>query len=100
MLNLSAFTEKPEGIVIRVHVKPKSHKTIFPSGFNEEYVEACIRSPPKQDKANIELIKTIAKKLRISTDKITLISGRHDRIKSILVRGITLEKIKKILFSK
>jgi uncharacterized protein YggU (UPF0235/DUF167 family) len=62
-----------------------------------------IRSEARQNKANIELLNLIKKKLKVSIDQLQIISGRKNQNKRIKVTFSTThqkdEILKMLLFS-
>ncbi|MBY9003737.1 MAG: DUF167 domain-containing protein [Candidatus Lokiarchaeota archaeon] len=72
--------------IINVIIKPHSNKqTITKPSNNDEQIHISIRSEAKQNKANIELINLIKKKLKVSIDQLQIISGRKNPNKRIKV---------------
>jgi len=82
-----------DGIILSVKVKPNSLK--FSIELNDRVTIHC-KSPPKQGKANIEIIKQLK---RIFSRDVTIVSGLKSKNKNIFIPRITEKEFKK-LFSK
>jgi len=75
-----------------VFVKPLKNETRLisePDGTLTMHVAA----PPVKGKANQEIVKWLSKRLRISSSKVRLVSGRSSNLKVIEVCGRTEEEI-------
>jgi hypothetical protein len=68
-----------------VRVTPNSSSTKISGKFvdekNQEYLKINVAAVPEDGKANEELIKFLAKKLKISKSQIEIIRGETSRIK-------------------
>jgi len=69
--------------VVHVKVKPNSKKQAIID--NEEFLTILVRSKAMQNKANIELINLIKKRLEISSNQIQIISGLKSSNKIIQI---------------
>jgi uncharacterized protein YggU (UPF0235/DUF167 family) len=69
--------------VVHVKVKPNSKKQVIID--NEEFLTILVRSKAMQNKANIELINLIKKRLEISSNQIQIISGLKSSNKIIQI---------------
>lgn len=86
--------ETDDGVILDVHVKPKSQKfTIELDG--DQLVVSC-REAPVKGKVNRELIKQFS---RLFGHNVTLVSGSTSRQKRFLVSGIGTEEANSILAS-
>jgi len=80
-------------------VTPNASSTLFPTGYNEWHkrIEIRVCSSAKDNKANKEVIKTIADYFNKSEKQISIISGEKKRGKTILIKGTSVDYIAKIL---
>jgi len=62
-------------------------------GFEGDALKIRIKAPPEKDKANVELIRFLAKKLKISRSDITLLKGRKSKLKLLEIENISYEKL-------
>jgi len=74
---------------LRIKVIPNSSnneiKEIMTDDSGEETIKIKIKAAPEKGKANTELIKFLSKELDIKRSKISIISGKTDRIKLIKI---------------
>ena len=100
MINLGEAVKKhQDGAILNIFVNTGSHTNIFPAGFNKwrNRIEIMVTSPPKDNKANIDVIKTTAKFFDIPVSNIFMISGGKSKEKTILIKGVTQNNAIKIL---
>jgi uncharacterized protein (TIGR00251 family) len=86
--------ETAQGVVLDVHVKPKSKK--FRVEVDGDEVVVSCREAPLKGKANRELLKQLS---RLFGRKVELVSGFTSRQKRFLVSDIGAEEVKRILAS-
>ncbi len=75
--------------ILKIYVKPRSSRSVFPSAIFDDEVEAMLKSPPDKGKANKELIELISNFFRVPKSNITIISGITSREKKIRIIGIS-----------
>lgn len=66
-------------MILSIKVKPNSSKSIFDPLLNLAY----LKSPPRDNKANLELIKLLAKHFKVSSSQVKIIRGFTSREKVI-----------------
>jgi len=88
-----------DGAILNIFVTSKADSAVFPSDFNRwrRRIEIKVTSEAKGDKANKEVIKTIAKYFNKSSKDILLLAGAKSREKTILIKNISVDSIKKRL---
>jgi hypothetical protein len=92
------FQEFAGGVKFSVQIKPNSRKT-------ELIVESDgtlimnVAAPPTDGKANREIVRWLAKKVRRPSSEVRLIGGLHSRTKIIAVLNIKSDELKKNLTS-
>lgn len=83
------FEKSTNGFTLRVRLTPNSSCCrvlgIFVSADNEEFLKISVIAPPEKGKANAELIKFLAKRLKIAKSDFTILSGELDRYKKIFI---------------
>lgn len=83
--------ELPKSDYLRIKVIPKSAKTeivdIMEDTEHGKTIKIRLKAVPEKGKANAELIRFLSKELGISSDQISIISGKTDRIKLIRIHG-------------
>jgi len=86
--------ETAQGVVLDVHVKPKSKK--FRVEVDGEEVVVSCREAPVKGKVNRELLKQLS---RLFGRKVELVSGFTSRQKRFLISDIGAEEAHRILAS-
>ncbi len=79
------------GVRIRVFVKPGSNETKLVA--EEDELVFYTEEPPVAGRANASLIRFIARAIRISPSKITIVRGLRDRLKIVEIQDVDLEEI-------
>ena len=71
----------------------------FPAGYNawRKRVEINVSSPPKDNKANKDVIKTVAAFFNKSIRDVFVISGSKSREKTVLIKNISADNVVKKL---
>lgn len=90
---ITALKNKPNYFLLHIRVKPNSKRDrIF---LDENILCIEISAPPVKNQANIELIKLLAKILKISKSQISLVHGQtsHDKVLEIQMTKTTAEQI-------
>ena len=82
------------GVVLDVHVKPKS-KNFRVELDGDELVVSC-REAPVKGKVNRELVKKLS---RLFNRRVEIVSGFSSRQKKLLIRDIEAEEVNRILAS-
>ncbi len=78
-------------IILNVRVKPNSSK--FSVDVSNEIVISC-KSPPKNNKANIEIVKQLKRLLKRG---VTIESGLKSKKKRIKIHNITMQELMGLL---
>lgn len=88
-----AIKPHPRGLTIQFEVTPGSSKLEVPSGFNpwRRTLEARLTEEPTKGKANRQLVKEVARVLRIPERNVEVLSGHKSARKVLLVTGLDLE---------
>jgi len=68
-------------MIIKIKVKPKSKKESVE--IEGEKIVVCVKEPPEDNKANIAVIKSLAKHYNISQKSIKIKSGLRGKIKIV-----------------
>lgn len=79
------LAEKKE-IYLRIKVRPCSSKNEVKEVLDDETIKINVAAPALKDKANLELIKFLAKEFDISKNNVRISSGAKERIKLIYVK--------------
>lgn len=81
------------GTLLEVEVVPGSRESRFPCGFNawRGRIEAKVRAPPEDGKANAELVALVAEALGVGAAQVRVTSGQTSRRKGVTVVGLAPE---------
>ena len=90
------YTETSEGIILNVRAQPRSSRAGV-EGLIGDAVKVRIRSAPVDGKANKELIETLSDALDLPKASVRFKSGETSKTKRILVRGVSIERLEKII---
>jgi len=88
-----------DGITIDLFVTPDSKKCIFPAGFNKwrKKIEIKVSAKAKDNLANLEVIKIVAKFFNKTIKNVYIVSGKKTKNKTVLVKDITVNMVVKKL---
>ena len=81
----------PDGTTLNLFVTPKSRKITFPAGINNwrKSIEISVIASAEDNKANKEVIKTIADFFDKPVSDVFVVSGSKNRAKTVLVKCVT-----------
>ena len=84
-----------DGAIINLFVTPGAQSIIFPAGYNKwrRCIEIKVSSPAKDNRANKEVIKTIARFVEKPIENVFIISGATNRSKTVLIKGVSPDSI-------
>ena len=71
-------------MIIKIKVKPSSEKQEIKKIGDEEY-KVNLKKPAEDNKANLELIKLLSKKLKVSSKNIKIIKGLTSKNKIVKI---------------
>jgi uncharacterized protein (TIGR00251 family) len=84
--------EIPQGTILSIKVKPNSSRFGFLVSGDDAVLE--LRSPPKEDRANQEILRELPKLLRCD---VQILRGSHSKRKLILLKGISQKELRIVL---
>lgn len=79
-----------EGIVLNLHVQPKSSRMAF-AGLYGSSLKLKVQPPPVDGAANKACRQFLAKRFRVSKSSVVLKSGANSSEKAFLIAGISLD---------
>jgi len=84
-----------QGVFLRVHVTPGSSRTMFPTGYNpwRNSIEIKVQSSAKENKANSEVVETIAGFFGLASKNVVISSGLKNREKTVILKQIAFETV-------
>ncbi len=92
------ISEKTDGCSLKCWIQPRSSRNAV-VGAHGDALKIALTAPPLDGKANKELLKFLAKYLKLSKSDIHLVSGESSRTKVIRISGLNKEAVSKELCS-
>jgi len=82
-----------EGAILNLLVTTGVKDAVFPAGLNDwrKCIEIRVSAPAKDNKANKEVIKTIADFFEKPVKDVFVVSGIKNNKKSVYVKGLTVD---------
>ncbi len=82
-----------DGAILNLFVTTDTLYTIFPAGINEwrKCIEIKVKSPAFENRANNEVIKTVAKFFKKSVNDVFILTGAKNSKKTIVLKGVTTD---------
>jgi uncharacterized protein (TIGR00251 family) len=96
---MDAVTASPKGVILFLHVTTGSSQTVFPGSYNQwrKCLEIKVQSEAKDNKANTEVLETIARFFQLPGKNVTLLNGEKIREKTVCLKAIPLNRIQEKL---
>jgi uncharacterized protein (TIGR00251 family) len=88
-----AIKTSKQGILLCLHVVAGSSQVTFPAGYNQwrKCIEIKVRSEAKDNRANNEVIETVAGFFRVPIKEVILVSGQKSREKTVCINKISID---------
>ncbi len=86
-----AVTQRDDGVHLNLFVTSGAKTTKFPAGFNpwRRRIEIKVEPSAKDNKANAEVLTTVASFFGVPERKVFLIQGEKRRAKTILLKEVS-----------
>lgn len=85
------YEKTQQGMILRVRLTPNSScckiNGVFVGTDGAEWLKINVVSVPEKGKANQELLKFLSGELKIAKSAMTIVSGKLDRYKKILIEN-------------
>jgi len=84
--------QTPEGVILTLHVQPRARRIELcaPQG---NALKVRLTAPPVDDAANTQCREFVATVAGIPTSRVEIIKGSTARTKSILLRGVPIDRV-------
>ena len=82
------FSEDDRGITFAVRIVPRASSTAIVGDY-EGALRIRVAAPPVEGAANRELIRFLAKKLKVPQNAVEIVSGAGSKRKIIRLQGVT-----------
>jgi len=74
--------------IIKIKIHPKAKKNSITGILNDGTIKICVTAPPVDGKANMELIKLLAKILETNKSEIEILTGLNARTKTVRIHSL------------
>jgi len=91
---LEYLKETPDGLLIRTHIRPSSHK--FDIKIINDLIVISTKSIARDNKANMEILKELK---RLVKRNVSIVSGATSKEKVLLIENCSIEQFKKSVSS-
>ena len=84
--------KRQDGVTLNISVIPESHAIVFPAGINKwrKCIEIKVKSPAVDNRANNDVIETIANFFKKSVQDVIILTGGKNTKKIVFVKGVTV----------
>ena len=86
------YSTREGRIIFNVKVVPRASRSEL-VGEQDGTLRVRIAAPPVDGAANEELIRLLAKILKVKPGSVTIVSGQASRVKKIAVKGVTAKEL-------
>lgn len=83
-----------EGVLLHIRVKTRARAQSFSITEDPPVCLVCVKAAPARGRANREVIKLVAKRLKISTSQIKLVAGVRSPRKTLLIESLAPEDVR------
>jgi len=88
------------GAALTIRVTPRARKTEFSGILDDGTLRIRISAPPREGKANKELIKFLSKILGVRKNQIEIVAGERSLDKIVSVLDLSAEQVQKRILEK
>ena len=100
MTNIKKSVKKyQDGATIDIFVTPNAQTTMFPAGYNNfrNRIEIKVASPAKDNKANMDVIKTVSTFFGKNIADVYVVAGAKNKEKTVFIKGLSVgNSVKKL----
>jgi len=89
-------TAKDGSLRLRLHIQPRASRTKI-IGLYDGALKITVSSPPAGGRANKEIIRFLAKKLKIPKSDVRIKSGMQSRRKSLEIKNVLESEVRRLL---
>jgi uncharacterized protein (TIGR00251 family) len=90
------FDVVAEGVVVRVHVLPRSGRDAV-TGRHGDALKVRVTAPPADGRANAAVAEQLAAAFGVARGAVELVSGARSRTKRFRLRGVDVEDVRRRL---
>ena len=96
---MARYSQQDRGLTFAVLVVPRASRTEI-TGPHNGILRVRIAAPPVEGAANRELIRVLAKSLKLPQNAVEIVSGVNSKRKVVRIRGADAAKLEQLIFSK
>jgi hypothetical protein len=92
--------ETKDGVTLAVRAQPGAKKTAIVGVYGEgdsAQLKIAVQAPPVEGRANEALVAFLADRFDLQRSRVEILSGELGRGKVFLLRGVSVEKVRKIV---
>lgn len=86
----------PGGVELALHIQPRASRTEV-AGAHGDALKIRLAAPPVDGEANAELVRFLAKTLKVPKSAVTIVRGATGRRKTVQVLGVGIVAVKNSL---
>lgn len=90
------LTDHAEGVVLAVRAQPGAKRAAV-VGEQNGALKLAVTAPPEDGRANAALVELLRDSLDLKRSQVELISGATSRDKRFLIRGLSVEELRRRL---
>ncbi len=92
----AAIVDHRDGVLVRLRVLPRASKTAI-VGMHGDALKLRVQAPPVDGAANRAVVDHIAGRCGVSRTSVTVLMGERSRSKTVLVRGLSVDQVRRAL---
>jgi uncharacterized protein (TIGR00251 family) len=89
------YTQREDALLFTVRVVPGASRTEI-VGEHDGALRLRLAAPPVEGAANKELVRTLARALKVPQSAVLITGGHSSRLKQLSVRGASLEMLERL----
>jgi uncharacterized protein (TIGR00251 family) len=87
---------EPAQVELRVRVRPRASNSEI-TGYRDGVLQVRLKSPPVDGRANEELCRLVARRLRLGRGRVEVVRGSRSRDKVLRVAGIGADALRQAI---
>jgi len=96
---VASYSQQDRGLTFAVHVVPRASRSEI-TGEHDGTLRVRIAAPPVAGAANRELIRVLAKSLKLPQNAVEIVSGVNSKRKVVRIHGADAAKLEQLILSK
>ncbi|QDU81683.1 hypothetical protein Pla110_34270 [Polystyrenella longa] len=95
---LPTISDHPDGLILPLKVSPKAKRNGV-TGIHDDQLKISVTAVPEKGKANLAVLKLLAKELSIARSQLEILRGDTSPQKQVLLRNISRDELESQLTS-